>query len=386
MPKLPPPAQIAIRPSAPATGQTLITATRFTAQFDAEGQLKSVHGAPNTRVVSSDPGHPDRVSVGNTIDASFRPGQGIEFLVQQGNVAYTDADRKAWADRIRYTPADQLLALTGSPRVVQGGVTTTARAMRLNRSTGDAFADGGVKTTYSDLKPQPDGALLSSSSPIHVTARTMAVHRSSAGALYTGSVRLWQDANVVEAPAIEFDREKRSMLARGSAGDGSAGDASPSQAVSTVLVQVSKSGKVTPVRVTSSRLTYSDEQRTAHFDGGVVAKAVDFTVTASQMDVFLQARGQPADGQAVGNAARLDRLVAQGQVVVTQPTRRATGDQLVYTASEDKFVMSGGSPSIFDAEHGKITGVSLTLFRGDDRVLVEGTVTSPSVTQTRVAR
>jgi hypothetical protein len=49
-------------------------------------------------------------------------------------------------------------------------------------------------------------------------------------------------------------------------------------------------------------------------------------------------------------------------------------------------VLSGGSPSIFDAEHGKITGVSLTLFRHDGRVLVEGNNTSPTVTQTRVAR
>ena len=32
--------------------------------------------------------------------------------------------------------------------------------MRINRQTGDAFADDDVKTTYSDLKPQPDGALL----------------------------------------------------------------------------------------------------------------------------------------------------------------------------------------------------------------------------------
>ena len=83
---------------------------------------------------------------------------------------------------------------------------------------------------------------------------------------------------------------------------------------------------------------------------------------------------------------KLDRIVAQGKVVVTQPSRRATGDQLIYTAADEKFVLTGGPPSIFDAERGKITGVSLTLFRRDDRVLVEGTDTSPSVTQTRVAR
>jgi len=29
---------------------------------------------------------------------------------------------------------------------------------------------------------------------------------------------------------------------------------------------------------------------------------------------------------------------------------------LVYTAADDKFVLTGGPPSIFDAERGKITG------------------------------
>jgi len=72
--------------------------------------------------------------------------------------------------------------------------------------------------------------------------------------------------------------------------------------------------------------------------------------------------------------------------VVTQPNRQATGDRLVYTTEDDKFVLTGGPPSIFDAEHGKITGVSLTLFGHDDRVVVEGSNSAPTVTETRVAR
>jgi len=48
--------------------------------------------------------------------------------------------------------------------------------------------------------------------------------------------------------------------------------------------------------------------------------------------------------------------------------------------------LTGISPSIFDAEHGKITANSLTFYKRDDRVLVEGRDSSPSVTQTRVAR
>jgi len=117
-----------------------------------------------------------------------------------------------------------------------------------------------------------------------------------------------------------------------------------------------------------------------------MAVADDLTVTAHQMDVFLDARGQNPGSSSDALAGKLNRIVANGQVLVTQPARRATGDQLIYTAADDKFELIGGPPSIFDAEHGKVTGVSLTLYRHDDRVLVKGDSATPAVTQTRVAR
>jgi len=260
-------------------------------------------------------------------------------------------------------------------------MTTTAQTMRLNRATGEAFAEGDVKTTYSDLKTQPQGALLASSSPIHVTSRTMTVHGASAVALYSGDARLWQDANIVEAPSIEFDRDHRSMTAYGSGTRGTS-----AQPVSTVLVQTDKTGKTTPITIAAAHLTYTDNERKAHFDGGVIAKGADLTITAAQMDAFLQARDQSHTSERISGEQQLDKITAEGQVVVTQPSRRADGDRLVYTAAEDKFVLTGGPPIIFDAEDGKITGVSLTFFRHDDRVLVEGNDTAPTVTQTRVAR
>jgi lipopolysaccharide export system protein LptA len=377
-------AQIALRP-VPGTGQqTLVTAGKFHAGFDDLGQLASLHGAPNARIVSQTAGQPDRVSTSNMLDASFHPGSGVDSIVQQGSVAYTDGDRRAWGDHATYTPADQMLVLTGSPRVIDGGMTTTSRTMRLNRATGDAFADGDVKSTYSDLKAQPNGALLAASDPIHVTAQAMTAHSSPAIALYTGDARLWQNANVIQAPSIQFDRNQRSVVAQGS----------PTQPVSTVLVQIEKSGKVTPIKITSDRLTYTDSERKAHFEEAVQAKSADLTITSKVMDVFLQPRDQATSNQSItglsagtgGGSGKIDHIIAREQVVIIEPGRRATGEQCVYTTSDDKFVLTGGSPSIFDAERGKITGVSLTLFRHDGRVLVEGNNTSPTVTQTRVAR
>src|SRR5271170_704208 len=281
-------AQIAIRPTTGAGQQTLVTAAKFDARFDNAGQLTAVHGAPDASIVSQNPGQADRISTSRTLDATFQPGSGIQSLVQEGNVAYVDGERKAWGTHARYTPADQVLILTGSPRVSDGGMTTTANSMRLNRATEDAFAEGDVKTTYSDLKPQPGGALLSSSSPIHVTARSMNAHGSSAIALYTGDARLWQDANVVDAQSIEFDRDHRSMVALGSPS---------SQTVSTVLIQTERSEKdgsekAIPIAITSTRLTYADNERKAHFEGDVVAKGDDVTITAKTMDAFLEARGR----------------------------------------------------------------------------------------------
>jgi lipopolysaccharide export system protein LptA len=390
------PPQIVI--TQPGSNQkTVVTADKFTAKFTEKNRLATLHGEPDATIVSSKigeskigdskigaQGQPDRVSTSQMLDVIFRPEGGVASIKQAGGVTYVDGTLKAWAQRGEYTAADQLLVLSGSPRVVDNGMTTTAQTIRMNRTTGDAIAEGNVKSTYSDLKAQQDGGMLASSDPIHVTSRSMTAHRSPAVAVYTGDARLWQNANVIEAPTLQFDRDHRSLIAQGIA------QGSVAQPVSTVLVQVDKSGKATPVTITSARLNYADAERRIFLDGGVTAKGSDTTLTAQQMTVFLRSRSESQAGTGPGTPGQVERIVAEGKVVITQPTRHATGDRLIYTAAEDKFVLTGGSsggtPSIFDAERGKITGDSLTFYRHDDRVLVEGKETSPTVTRTQVAR
>jgi lipopolysaccharide export system protein LptA len=384
---------------------TVVTADKFDAKFaidQGRNHLSAVHGVPNARVLSSTTGQPDRTSTSESIDATFLPQGGIEAITQQGNVAFSDnqgPDKRmqAWADNARYTPTDQMLVLSGSPRVTNGGMTTTSKTIRINRANGDALAEGDVKSTYSDLKEQPNGALLASSSPIHVTARTMTAQHNSGLALYSGNARLWQDANIIEAPTIQFDRDHRSVTAQGI----------PAHPVQTILVQTEKpqaenagtakipqkkAGKnagangSSPLAIMAAQLTYTDAERKIHYEGGVAAKSADFTAQAKTVDAYLLPRSQTSGNQSVAGPGQLDHMVAQDNVVIRQPNRRAEGQKLVYTASDDKFVLTGGPPSIFDAEQGKITGVSLTFFRRDDRVLVEGEAGTPVVTTTRVAR
>src|ERR1700678_1805868 len=386
--------------------KTVVTAAKFTAKFTDKNRMSTLHGEPNAKIVSgvldaskvppAKPGAPaqtDRVSTSHMLDVAFLPQGGISSITQSGDLVYVDGPQKAWAQRGEYTATDEMLVLNGSPRVVNSGMTTTAQTMRMNRLTGDALAEGNVKSTYSDLKPQPNGAMLASSDPIHVTSHSMTAHRTTAIAVYTGDARLWQNANIVEAPILQFDRDHRSLDAHALAANGAVASADRSavpQPVSTVLVQVDKTGKVTPVHITSAHLTYTDLERKVFLDGGVTAKTIDATMISQQMTVFLlpqnQAKAGSATGPGLGLPGQVDRIIAENNVVVTQPTRHATGNRLVYTAADDKFVLTGGPPSIFDAERGQITGDSLTFYRHDDRVLVEGRETSPVVTQTRVAR
>ena len=405
-----------------APQQTIITAGKFHAKFetvDGKSHLTTIRGTPDAQIVNQGPGQPKRVSSSEIVDATFLPQGGIADVTQQGKVTYTDdqaPDKRtqAKADQARYTPADQMLALTGNPRVVEAGMATTAQTIRINRASGEALADGDVKSTYSELKEQPNGSLLASSSPIHVTARSMTARNHPAIAIYSGGARLWQDANVIEAPTIQFDREHRSLVAQGT----------QARPVSTILIQpqhaqtqqarpdqsqpggeaqaklAKKTGTGTRpdqpslVAITAAQLSYADSERKAHYEGGVSAKGSAFTASSQTMDVYLLPRSQSASqyesqskpNQSVTGQARVDRVVAQGHVLVQQPNRRAQGETLVYTTADDRFVLTGGPPSIFDAEQGKVTGVSLTFFRADDRVLVEGEASTPVVTQTRVAR
>ena len=414
--------------------QTVVTAGKFTADFASTGgknHLATIHGAPDARIVSSRAGQPDRVSTSESVDATFLPQGGIDSVTQQGSVVYTDEQApgkrvQAWANAAHYTPSDQMLVLTGSPRVSNGGMATTAKTIRINRATGDAVAENEVKSTYSELKEQPNGALLASSSPIHVTADSMTAHNTGGVALYSGNARLWQDANIIEAPSIQFDREHRSVMAQGTPispvqtilvqpqkslpqkgqpqeaqaqkdqspkvqAEGLVSDkASPDTAGTRTILGLGKRGKAapqsgsSPIAITASKLTYADAERRVHYEGGVVAQSADFTASSKTLDAYLLPRSQTSANQSVAGPGQLDRMVALGDVVILQPNRRAEGQKLVYTAADDKFILTGGPPSIFDAEQGKITGVSLTFFRRDDRVLVEGEASTPVVTQTRV--
>jgi lipopolysaccharide export system protein LptA len=119
-------------------------------------------------------------------------------------------------------------------------------------------------------------------------------------------------------------------------------------------------------RVAAHTLFYADSTRMADFRGDVLAVQPQATIRAADMQLFLSetAPGQPS---------RLERMVATGDVLLTQPGRRGTGTRLVYTAADGNYLLTGDGqhpPRISDAEHGDVTGAALMLHGSDNSVEV----------------
>jgi lipopolysaccharide export system protein LptA len=377
--------------TATAGSHTVITANQFEAGFALKNRIQSLHGTGGTKIVSSTPGSPDRVSTSRELTAQFDPARNgaISNVVQEGDLKYSEGSRTAMADRARFVAAEDTLSLTGSARVqdAASGLTLSADSVRLNRGTGESNAEGNVKTTYNQLKPNPNGALLASQNgdPVHATAAAMVASRNGDTAKYSGGARLWQGANIIEAPVIVFDRQRRALTA-----SNDTFVQGRDSGVETVFVQTDKSGKTTPVAIKANKFTYSDNDRRAQFEGNVRVKSSDTSITTEHVDVLLRSKSRTASsGSTQESASQVEEIVAQGPIEIEQqnPVRKATGQKLIYTASDGKFVLTGEPgkpPSIFDAERGNITGDSLTFYTHDDRVQIGSSESSRTVTRTRI--
>jgi lipopolysaccharide export system protein LptA len=366
------PAEI-VRDQAP--GKTTISAGHFETVFNDQNRPVSLYGTPDAKIVDSVPGKPDRILNSRELTAKFNDKGEIISADQTGDFHYQEGTQTASAERAKYAAAEETIVLSGSPRVIDAnqGITLTAESIQLNRKSRNAFAQDNVKTTYSKMGAQPGGAMLGSADPIHVTGSSATMNSSTGVARYT-KARLWQGPNIVEAPTISFDRTKRSLQAQGGQGG----------RVASVFVQKDKNGKLTPVNVTSDRLSYVDAERRAVFSGNVVVHAQDAMITSATVQVILLPKKGQAENQ---SASQLERIEAQGDIKIEQGSRKATGNKLVYTAAEEKMVLTGTPeklPSIFDAERGQISGDSLTFFTHDGRVLVDSGETSKTEIPNRI--
>ena len=400
--------------SAQAADDWTLRGQHLTAQFAGGNQLTRLDGAGSTEVRSVAADGTVNSSTGDTLTALFsaqsptaRPAAqaGMNFdastlqsAVQLGHVVLrsipgTSAGQPkgqmhaspatVTAAQAVYAAAAQRLTLMGNPHYEDAAMEMVAQTMQWNRATGEMTATDSVQATLLG-SAQRDGLLRSAKAPstgadtaTHIVADHALLRQPQQEADFSGHVRLWQGADVIEAPTLIFLQAQQEIVASGAAG---------AAAVHGTFVQAQPPGAhastaAMPVNVTGDRLLYSGAERKAHWAGAVTATLQTGQLQADAMDLYLEPEPAASDATKSSQAgvfagqSSVERFVALGHVRLTQPGRQGTGEQIVYTASDGRFVLTGTQqqpPLLVDAAQGSLTGRELVFASEQNTVQILG--------------
>jgi lipopolysaccharide export system protein LptA len=119
-------------------------------------------------------------------------------------------------------------------------------------------------------------------------------------------------------------------------------------------------------------MTYANNDGRARLEQGVHARSNEGSIRADSLDLFFTSSER---GGRQETEKRVTRATALGHVAIDQnngqDNRHGTGDRGEYVASEGKFVLSGGPPTVHDDLGNSTSGRQLTLFFADDKILVD---------------
>ncbi len=382
--------------------ETTVHATTFVAQAGADGRVRKLLGHSGVTIRRESPGAVAQIIAAPELAANLDSIGEWETVQETGGVKMQQGERQATASSARIDRATNTILLEGSPAVTDGESSTTAKRMEFNQKTGELEADSGVVSTYAPAGEQDAVSL--GVGAAHISADRLTGSANSGHVTYTGRVRLWQGESVLEADRIDLWRDDKRMQASGNVVavfPQSAGPAAPS------IPDFTKPGKKpakqsgpTLWKIHAPALTYWGDQGMAHLEGGVLASSDQGTLHSQTLDVYLRqppakpprqestkasANKAPVSGEGI-DGGQLDRVVARGGVVVEQGDRRGMAEQAEYTASDGKFVLSGGEPRVTDGSNNTATGSSLTFYVASDTILIDSQEGSRTLTKHKVEK
>ena len=354
-----------------ATSQSKLGADKLAVDFAAAGKAKDLLAMGNVETQRELKDRPTQTATAANGDAQLDTGGAWTQMTLRGNVHMKEGDRSADAQQAVFARGAQTTLLTGQAIVRDENSETRAARITFHQDTGEIEAEGKVRST--DLGTKKDSIQLSPV-PSNVSAEHMVGNSKTGRALYTGHARLWQGPSVMEADAIELLRDKRVLNANGN--------------VRAVFPKQGNDAKKTKDSViwhiSSGTLTYWDAENRAHLEKNVVVQSDSERMRGPVLDLYFTRDGQATN--ASEGTSKISRAVGTGGVEVQQGDRRGTAEQGVYTADDDKFVLSGGTPTLYDAEEGKTTGRELTFNIADDTIIVDSGNGTRTLTKHRVQR
>jgi lipopolysaccharide export system protein LptA len=393
-------------------GEQVITAGQFLMAFNEQNRLRTLDGIKGTHIVyTPGPAHgiggssapapprppPIEESFSDRLAAVFDPSSGdIRSLEQMGNFRYSNGERQSSAAKAQYSSESQVLTLSGQPRLWDAATRMASDRIlwHLDTETGEGLGEvqsthfqSPVPTTENRQPATGDASAAGSlgTGATNVLADRVTMERRSQLVHYEGHVRAWRGFDVVESSSLDYDGVDRRLSSGSRVVTSHLAPAAPgAETVSAGSKDRERPG-TSPVTIHSDRLDFFDESRKARYRGHVELQTEQTTMRADRMDVYFS-QGGGAAGNAPGEGSEVEHVVADGQVTVIGPGRRAAGDHAEYFAAPGKVTLTGGPPTVYDQQKGFTTGRSLTFFVHDDSLLVDGGAQSPTLTKHRVAQ
>jgi lipopolysaccharide export system protein LptA len=392
---------------------TQLRAKKFVTQFGPAGRLEKLIGHSAVEVRREIGKSAPQASSSEELAATFGANGEWETLDQSGNVRFQQGDKRATAQQAKIVRTTDLIVLQGSPVVSDAISRTSAGSVTINQKSGAITATDNVISTY--FSSTQSGGVNLGAGPAHISADALAGSTTSGHVFYTGRARLWQGESVLNANQIEVWRQDKKLQATGNViavfpqsasspigggfgmpGNKPAGKAfTPSSAPPASPAATTSKASPTVWVIHAPSLTYWDDQSKARLDGGVTATSQQGELISKTLDAYLgpappvtgaKASAVSGGASASSGGRQLTRIVAQGQVVVRQGDRRGTAQEAIYTAADQKFVLSGGEPTIIDANSDTTTGHSLTFFVANDTILIDSQEGLRTLTKHRVEK
>jgi lipopolysaccharide export system protein LptA len=383
-----------------AATRTKLSAEKFVLDFTG-GKATQLAASGNVQAQRDVPGAPSQITTAKRGVAHLLANGGWSQIELNENVKFKEGERSGQADHAVAESASQITTLRGQAIVRDGSTETRAANIVFMQASGDIRAEGGVRSRtlsaraassqVSGTMPQTSGAIPQfSNGPANITSEKMEANAKSGRALYSGHARLWQGDSVLEADSIELLQKSKQLNAAGKVRSVFPQAAGHDMTAPTAINKSSK--KASLWHIASDALTYLDLENRARLEGNVVVQAEVQRMRSDALDLYFTRANSAANEKGSNNvpsatgAQQISRAVGTGRVVVDEQTRKATAERAEYTASDGKFVMSGGTPTLFDGTQGTTTGRQLTFFLADDTIIVDSEKGSRTLTKHQVQK
>jgi LPS export ABC transporter protein LptC len=351
--------------AAPDNYRTTITAPKFTCDFFSSGNNVRACDAGKKAKVIRVPTLPSeqrgtQTLTADQLDVAFdERTRDVDNLRAIGDVRFIELDRTAIARQMTFSQRDQIVRLRGGEPTVWNQQARAKAAeidwdVRNNRSA----LRGSVSTTYYSRKQTRDSApFTASDKPVFLTAASAELDHAAERGVYRGNSRAWQEDNFVRAETITVEPGAGKFTAEGGV----------QSALYDAKVRLQGKTSTVPTFATARSMTFDRATRVLSYRENVDIRQGSDRIVAGSADVYLSQENE------------VSRTVAQNNVVITQPGRRAAGEWVQYTADDESAILRGSPATVTDTDAGSSQSAQIA-FNMRERRVVSGNKASQAST------